>query len=63
MNEPLVKIGGFFEKTSAKGNRYFVGRLNGARLLMLANTNKKQASDPDWCLYVQERNDPQEPRS
>jgi hypothetical protein len=57
MNEPMVKIAGLYEKTSQKGNRYFIGRLNGARLLMFANTDKKQESDPDWLLYVQERSE------
>lgn len=57
MNEPMVKLAGLYEKTSAKGNRYFVGRLNGARLLVFANTDKKEASDPDWLLYVQERSE------
>ena len=59
MNEPMVKIGGLYEKTSQKGNRYFVGRLNGVRLLMFANTDKQQESDPDWLLFVQERSEQQ----
>ena len=59
MNEPMVKIGALYEKTSAKGNRYFVGRLNGARLLMFVNQDKKSEQEPDWLLYVQERNEEQ----
>jgi hypothetical protein len=55
MNALMIKIAGLYEKTSAKGNRYFVGRLNGARLLMFANTEKQGEKDPDWHLYVQER--------
>jgi len=55
MNEPMVKIAGLYEKTSQKGNRYFIGRLNGARLLMFANPGKQSDTDPDWYLYVQER--------
>jgi len=55
MNEPMVKLAGLYEKTSQKGNHYFIGRLNGARLLMFQNQDKKQDSDPDWWLYVQEK--------
>ena len=52
MNEPMVRIAGLYEKTSQKGNKYFIGRLGSARLLMFANQDKKQASDPYWWLYV-----------
>ena len=52
MNEPMVKIAGLYEKTSQMGNRYFIGRPNGARLLTFANTDKKEESDPDWLLFV-----------
>jgi hypothetical protein len=55
MNEPMVKLAGLYEKTSQKGNRYFIGRMNGARLLMFQNIDKQQEADPDWILYVQER--------
>ncbi len=55
MNEPMIKLASLYEKTSQKGNRYFIGRLNGARLLMFQKTDKQQESDPDWILYVQER--------
>lgn len=44
-----------YEKTSQKGNRYFIGRLGNAKLLMFANQDKKAETDPDWLLYVQER--------
>lgn len=57
--QPMVKLAGLYEKTSQKGNRYFIGRLNGARLLMFANQNKQTDKDPDWFLYVQERSEPQ----
>jgi hypothetical protein len=53
----MVKLAGLYEKTSQKGNRYFIGRLGNARLLMFANTDKKDEKDPDWWLYVQERNE------
>jgi hypothetical protein len=59
MNEPMVKLAGLYEKTSQKDNRYFIGRLGNARLLMFANQDKKQESDPDWLLYVQERGEQQ----
>jgi hypothetical protein len=57
MNEPMVKLAGLYEKTSAKGNKYFIGRLGNARLLMFANQDKQAEKDPDWLLYVQERNE------
>lgn len=57
--QPMVKLAGLYEKTSQKGNRYFVGRLGNARLLMFANQDKKQDSDPGWLLYVQERGEQQ----
>lgn len=62
MNEPKVLLAGLYERTSQKGNRYFVGRLGNARLLMFANQDKKQESDPDWLLYVQERSEQQAER-
>jgi hypothetical protein len=52
-NAPLVKIASLYEKVSGKGNRYFVGRLNGARLLLFTNTEKHGEHDADWYLYVQ----------
>ena len=44
MNTPMIKLAGLYEKTSAKGTRYFVGRLNSARLLMFANTDQPARS-------------------
>ncbi len=59
MNEPMVKLAGLYEKTSQKGNKYFIGRLGNARLLMFANADKKGEQEPDWFLYVQERTEGQ----
>jgi hypothetical protein len=50
----MVKLAGLSEKTSQKGNCYFIGRLGNAWLLMFANQDKKQESDLDWFLSVQE---------
>ena len=44
MNDPVVRITSLYEKTSQKGNRHFVGRLGGTRLLMSANQGKRQDS-------------------
>jgi hypothetical protein len=55
MNEPMAKIAGLYEKTSQKGNRSFIGRQNGTRLLMFANPDKQHETDSDWLLYVRER--------
>lgn len=59
-SKPLVKIGGLYEKTSAKGTRYFTGRLGAAKLVVFANRDKKEDKDPDFFMYVQE---PQEATS
>jgi hypothetical protein len=54
MNDaPKVPLCRLFEKTSANGNRYFVGRLGSARVLMFRDT-KAEGTDPQWNLLVQE---------
>jgi len=40
-----------WEKTSERGNRYFVGRLGGVRILIFENKDRKGESDPTHVLY------------
>ncbi len=57
MNEPKVKLGRVFEKVSAKGTRYFTGRLGAARILMFQSRETADNGDPVWDLYLQEVED------
>jgi len=55
MNEPLLKLAGLWEKTSAKGNRYLIGKLTPhVKIVILPNTRKNSDSDPDFQLFVQQ---------
>ncbi len=52
---PLLKISGLWEKTSAKGNRYLVGRLNAnVKIVILQNNRKEADNDPDFQLFIQQ---------
>ncbi len=52
---PLLKISGLWEKTSAKGNRYLVGRLNAnVKIVILQNNRKDADNDPDFQLFIQQ---------
>jgi hypothetical protein len=42
-----------YEKTSSRGNRYFVGRLGAARI-MLFHDEYAEGDDPAWHLCLQE---------
>jgi hypothetical protein len=46
MNEPKVRLGRLFEKTSQKGRRYFVGRLGAARILLFDTGEKGDDGSP-----------------
>ena len=50
MTAPMVKIGRVFEKTSARGNQYMVGRLGAARLLAFRDRDNPEV----WNLFVQQ---------
>jgi hypothetical protein len=54
---PMVKIGGLYEKTSAKsGRKYLTGRFGfGARLLVLPNSEKTADAAPnvpDFNVFI-----------
>ena len=48
---PMLKAGGLWAKTSAKGGRYLTGRLGGVKVLILANKDRQSDSDPSHILY------------
>src|ERR687885_1909023 len=50
-----VKLGRLYEKVSAKGTRYFIGRLGLARVLLFqSRETANDGGDPVWDLYLQE---------
>ncbi len=56
MADHLIRLAGLFECESPAGNRYFTGLLNGgAKLVMLKNNYKQADNEPDWNLYLTER--------
>ena len=56
MADHLIRLAGLFECESAAGNRYFTGLLNGGvKLVMLKNNFKTADNEPDWNLYLTER--------
>jgi hypothetical protein len=61
---PMLKAGGLWAKTSAKGGRYLTGRLGGVKVLILANKDRQSDNDPSHILYFvdgeQRRQGPQE---
>jgi hypothetical protein len=48
---PMLKAAGLWEKTSAAGNTYFVGRLGGVRVLILRNRDAGAEGEPDWHMF------------
>jgi hypothetical protein len=61
MNEqkftPMLKAGGLWAKTSAKGGRYLTGRLGGVKVLILANRDRQSDDDPSHHLFFVEAPD------
>jgi hypothetical protein len=51
---PMLKAGGLWAKTSAKGGRYLSGRLGGVKVLILANRDRQSDNDPSHILYFVE---------
>ena len=52
-----VKLSRLYEKTSAKGTRYFVGRLGAARVLLFQSRETADDGGAIWDLYLQEVED------
>jgi hypothetical protein len=47
----MLKAASLWEKTSAAGNRYFIGRLGGVRILILDDRSRGVEGEPDWQLF------------
>jgi hypothetical protein len=52
--EPKAKLGGLYEKKSAKGQQYFVGYFGGFKLLILPEQNHEPCK-PEWAVFAVER--------
>lgn len=50
--DTMINIGGLWANVSKKGELYFTGYLNGARLLILPNNFKEKDSHPDYVMNV-----------
>jgi hypothetical protein len=53
-NSPMLKAGGLWAKTSAKGGRYLTGRLGGVKVLIMPNRDRQSDDDPSHILYFVE---------
>jgi hypothetical protein len=51
---PMLKAGGLWAKTSAKGGQYLSGRPGGVKVLILANRDRQSDNDPSHILYFVE---------
>jgi hypothetical protein len=54
---PMLKAGGLWAKTSAKGGRYLTGRLGGVKVLILANRDRQNDDEPSHHLFFVEAPD------
>jgi hypothetical protein len=50
-NTPKLKAAGLWQKTSAAGNTYFVGRLGGVRILIFENRERTGEDEPSHLLF------------
>ena len=49
---PMLRAAGLWRKTSAAGNEYFVGRLGGVKVIILANRDRgEDGSQPTHYLF------------
>lgn len=48
---PMLQAAKLWEKTSAAGNTYLIGRLGGVRVLILRNRDAGTDGEPDWNLF------------
>jgi hypothetical protein len=53
----MLKAGGLWAKTSAKGGRYLTGRLGGVKVLILANRDRQSDDEPSHHLFFVEAPD------
>jgi hypothetical protein len=54
MYAPKTPLARLYEKTSARGLRYFVGRLGLARLVLLRTPETSDSGEPVWMLSAEE---------
>jgi hypothetical protein len=47
----MLKAAGLWQKTSAKGNVYWVGRLGGVKILILENRDRDAENEPSHHLF------------
>jgi hypothetical protein len=64
----MVKLAELWERTSAKGTRYFSGFMGDCQVLMFDGGTKPHPTKPDetvhiWRLMVQERDPDHRPRN
>jgi hypothetical protein len=50
----MLKLAGVWEKTSASGNRYFVGRMGAAKLVILENRDRAGDGEPTHFVFLTE---------
>jgi hypothetical protein len=53
----MLQAAKLWEKTSAVGNTYLVGRLGGVRVLVLRNRAAGTEGEPDWHLFFADGSD------
>jgi hypothetical protein len=53
-NSPVLKAGGLWAKTSAKGRQYLTGRLGGVKVLIMANRDRQSDDEPSHHLFFVE---------
>ena len=49
-----IKLARVFEKTSANGNRYFIGRLGFCKILIFQSNESGDGGEAIWDVLVQE---------
>lgn len=59
MTDGKLKLFRLYEKTSAHGNRYFVGRLAGARVIVLRNERAvpSEGTEGQWDVFLSPADD------
>lgn len=55
----LIKAFGIWQKTSAQGRVYYVGRWGGAKIVILENAERSSESDPSHNVFLTEPTAPQ----
>ncbi len=56
-NSPMLKATGLWQKSSARGGQYLVGRWGNLRLLVMENRDRQSDDDPSHHLFFAEAPD------